>query len=176
MKTETKAPTIPDCFDPDDLRELERLCRLAAKLGVPIVTPRRCPESAGRSWKNIAGMYVADGYGRMPRDLRATLKLLNVAPPVIILRYHSADVLAHEVGHAATMFDVMIDEKMGRRVSPLLHRICARHGIRYYGKDEITQLAEIRAECIGHRLLGKTLPPTLLRFTARAWAELGRSL
>lgn len=30
----------------------------------------------------------------------------------------------------------------------------------------------VRAECIGRRLLGETLPPTLRRLTERAWAEL----
>jgi hypothetical protein len=172
-KSDAVAPAIPEYFDPADLREIERLCVLAAKLGVPIVTPRRCPDSGERNWKNIAGMYISVG-GRIDRDLRSTLKLLNVTPPVIVLRTQVASTLGHEIGHHVTMFDVMIDKKMDRRVSPLLHRLCEQHGIRYYGDDNNTQLAEIRAECIGRRLLGKTLPATLRRFTARAWGELQR--
>lgn len=148
------------------------LCRIAARLGVPVVTPRRCPDSSERNWKNIAGMYVADGYARMSDDLRATLRLLHVAPPVIILRYQTSAVLAHEIGHHVSMFDTMIDEKIGRRVSPLLARLCERHKIVYYGSDEITQLAEMRARCLERRLLGETLPPTLRRFSERAWQHL----
>lgn len=162
MKTKTSEDT-----------EIGRLCQIAGRLGVPVITPRRCPDSGTRNWKNIAGMYVCAG-GRMDRDLRDTLRLLHVAPPVIILRYHTAAVLAHEVGHAASMFDTMLDKRMHRRVSPLLHRLCARHGIVYYGSDEIIQLAEMRARCLEHRLMGKTLPPTLRRFCERAWRELER--
>lgn len=147
------------------------LCRIAARLGVPIVSPRRCPDSGERNWKNIAGMYVADS-GRMSHDLRATLRLLHVAPPVIILRYQTSAVLAHEIGHHVSMFNTMIDEKMGRRVSPLLRRLCEQHAIIYYGEDDVVQLAEIRARCLERRLLGETLPPTLRRFSERAWQDL----
>jgi hypothetical protein len=148
-----------------------RLCEIAGKLGVPIITPRRCPDSGERSWKNIAGMYVPDGL-RVEKDLARTLKLLNVKPPCIILRYQTAAVLSHEIGHHVSMFDTMIDEKMGRRVSPLLARLCERHKIVYYGDDEITQLAEMRARCLERRLLGENLPPTLRRFSERAWQDL----
>lgn len=140
-------------------------------LGVPIITPRRCPDSSERNWKNIAGMYVSTG-ARMSRDLARTLRMLHVKPPVIILRYHTASVLAHEIGHHVTMFDSMIDAKLDRRVSRLLDRLCTRHAIRYYGETEQVQLAEIRAHCIGRLLLGETLPPTLRRFIARAWSDL----
>lgn len=167
--------TIEYFEDSADLRKITSLCALAAKLGVPIVTPRRCPDSGERNWKKIAGMYIADNYGRMSNDLRATLKLLHVAPPVIILRYQTAAVLAHEIGHHLSIDrarDSMIDATMDRRVSPLLHRLCKRHRIVYYGATENTQLAEIRARCLERRLLGETLPATLRRFTERAWQEL----
>ena len=160
------------------------LCEIAARLGVPIVTPRRCPDSGERNWKNITGMYVAAGHVRMSKDwertrrtskdLGRTLRMLHVKPPVIILRSQTAATLAHEVGHAVSMFDTMIDSRMDRRVSPLLRRLCERHGIVYYGEDDIVQLAEMRARCLEHRLMGKTLPPTLRRFCERAWQELER--
>ncbi|MFZ3265760.1 MAG: hypothetical protein WA172_17265 [Terriglobales bacterium] len=153
---------------------IRRLCKIAGQLGVPIVTPLRCPDSGTRNWKNVAGMFVSTG-GHMPRDMRATLNMLHVQPPVIILRYQTADVLAHELSHAVSMFDTMLDSRMGRRVSPLLRRLCEQHGIIYYGETEIVRLAEMRARCLEHRLMGKPLPPTLMRLTARAWSVLERS-
>jgi hypothetical protein len=42
--------------------------------------------------------------------------------------------------------------------------------LRYLGHSR----SELRAELLSLRLLGKTLPPTLMRFTARAWEEMER--
>jgi hypothetical protein len=68
---------------------------------------------------------------------------------------------------------LLIDSRMGckNRVSRVLNRTARRHGINHYCRFS---RSELRAECIGRRLLGETLPPTLRRFTERAWAELER--
>lgn len=49
--------------------------------------------------------------------------------------------------HSA-MFDSMIDTRTRRTVSPLLRRLCKRHGIFFYGRTANTKLAEMRAECL----------------------------
>lgn len=154
-------------FDEPVVREFQRLCSIAAKLGVPVITVRRWPD------RGLGGalLHRADGVfiSRIDRMNRALLRYLHVEPPVILMRWGAPDVLQHELGHAVSLFSDFIDRRMELTMTPLLDRVAARHGIDGYCRSS---RCELRAEVVARRLGGETLPDTLMRFSERAWQDL----
>jgi hypothetical protein len=151
-----------------------RLSTLARKLHVAVVELSVWPQW----YRGVAGVYFsAGGHSRTSQKLlRKLLPGHHATPPIIVIHAGDPYTLAHELSHHASMFDVALDARAHRRVTPLLKRICERDHIRYYGKTQAMKLAELRASCIARLLLGEKLCPTLRRFVARAWAELERVL
>jgi hypothetical protein len=153
---------------------ITQLCRLAYQLGVPVVTAYPLwPEP-----DEAIGVYAA----QRTRTTRALLKFLHVSAPVIVLRgfepgfdracmsFETDSTLSHELGHHLA-FLAGHDPSEDRDVSPLLDRVAVRHGLDDYHRSH---RSELRAECVGRRLRGETLPHTLRRLTERAWAEMER--
>jgi hypothetical protein len=149
----------------EDSEAVSNLCQIAHRLGVPIVTAIRWPDN--NALRHADGVYIS----RCGHGSRALLRTLCVSPPVIVLRWNAPDVLGHEIGHHAANVSMCdyLDERMGLPVTPLLDRVAARHGFSEYQRST---RSELRAEAIGRRLLGETLPPTLRGFSARAWQDL----
>jgi hypothetical protein len=155
----------------------EQLCSLAYRLRVPVMTALP-PWPSGHPDEAI-GIYV----GERNRTTRALLDYLHVAAPVIILRgfepgfdrecmrFETSSTLSHELGHHLALL-AGLDPSQDRDVSPLLDRVAAHHGFDDYHRSS---RSELRAECVGRRLLGQTLPASLRRLTARAYAELERA-
>lgn len=165
-KTRNSIGWFEDC----EVAAIRRLCQIAAKLNVRVISTRRWPESL--THVRCAGMYIPSGVVKRGhrRDVNVILRFFHVKPPVILLRGSCLPyVLSHELGHAASEFSDYIDARTSLMVSPLLDRVAARHGFTEYCRST---RRELRADCIGRRLLGKTLPPSLRRFSERAWSDL----
>lgn len=151
-------------------KAVTRLCQLAARLGVPVISARQWPESLDHVL--CSGMFVPHG-SRGHRETRELVAFFHIEHlPVILLREQYSHILSHELGHAASAFSDFFDREMfgpNYPVSPLLDRVAARHGINTYCRST---RSELRAETMGRRLLGETIPPTLRRLTERSYQDL----
>ena len=135
-----------------------RLCQLAARLGVPVISRAPVARVAG-SDVLCSGMFVPHG-SRGHRETRELVAFFHIEHlPVILLREQYSHILSHELGHAASAFSDFFDREMfgpNYPVSPLLDRVAARHGINTYCRST---RSELRAETMGRRLLGRRSRP-----------------
>lgn len=156
-------------------KRLTEICNLAHAHGVTVVSPITWPSDV--LGHDAVAVYT-DHVTPLSRSLLRSGRRTHIVPLIILRRrtpdfqtpYSLEHTLAHEIGHHIARWSDHFDDRMGNTaVTPILSRLALDHGFDFH---LVLSRRELRAECVGRRILGEKLPPTLMRFTARAWREL----
>jgi hypothetical protein len=156
---------------------LTEICNLAHAHGVTVVSPSTWPSDV--LGEATVGVY-SDHVTPLSRSLLRSGRRAQIVPLIVMRRrtpdfetpYSLEHTLAHELGHHIARWSDHFDERMGKTtVTPILDRLALNHG---FDLHLVENRRELRAECLARRILGETLPPTLRRFSERAWRELQR--